>query len=465
VVRFGHDGWIGQLAREITFDSIETVASAAGLVMVQDYTEDARLVVGYDRRFLSDQFARLIARGLASLGVDIWLVPRPIALPILSYAIRQVDAVGGIMVTGGSNPANISGLRLRGWDGAALPRWMLDRVETLAGNPAGLQRIGPTGTIRELDPIEDYLDAISRFAPLGIIRESGITVAIDAMWGTGSELLPRLIDGDGSRSVEIRTTHNPLFPELPSPRPVPENMVRLRRIVRSGDAAAGFALSADGSAVGLLDERGVPVSAGMLSALVAWYLFVNQRWTGSLARTIVASTMIDVIAASTDGLLHETPVGYTATSETLREQMPRFFGDENGGLIYSDHLLERDGILTALLLVSALVRTGMSMSRIIDEVQSITGERHLERFALALTGEQVELVENRLNRQEWPDQISGRSVYEAYQTDGVKFELADDAWLVLRFDEIDGTLQIVAEATDQAGARQLVQSGRDLMFI
>jgi phosphomannomutase len=465
LVRFGHDGWLGQLARDITFDSIEAVASAAGLVMVEDYADDARLVVGYDRRFLSDLFARAIARNLAALGVDIWLVPRPIALPILSYAIRRVDVVGGIMVTGGSNRADMNGLRLRGWDGAALPRWMLDRVESLSTNPAALQRIGPTGTIHELDPVDDYLDSISRFVSLSNIRSSGITVAIDAMWGAGSEMLPQLIDGDGSRSVEIRTAHNPLFPELGTPRPIPENLERLRRIVRNGDAAAGIAISADGSAVGLLDELGVPVGSGALSALIAWYLYYYKRWSGAMGRTIVSSTMIDLIAANAGERIHETPFGYTATSEALREQMPRLFGDENGGLIYSDHLLERDGLLTGLFIVEALVRTEMTLSEMLDEMRSITGIRRLERFTLPLTSEQSELVQSRLKRREWPNQIGELQVREVYQTDGVKFEVADDAWLVLRFDEIDGVLQIVAEAPEIEQARTLIQSGQDLMFV
>jgi phosphomannomutase len=465
LIRFGHDGWLGQLARDVTFESVEAAARAAGHVMVRDNPGHARLVVGYDRRFLSDAFSRAIARDLAAFGIDIWLISTPVSTPVLSFAIGLVDALGGIMVTGGSNPADVNGLRLRGPDGGALPRWMLDVVEDLAQEPGSIGHIGPTGAVAELDPMLDYLDSLAADLPIKTIRTSGITVAIDSMWGTSSELLPELIDGDGSRSVEIRTAHNPLFPDLSSPRPVLENLDRLRRIVRTGDAAAGFALSADGCNLGLLDENGAYVPPGMLNALVAWYLLMVERRTGTLARTITSSTSIDYIANAANVLLHEMPVGHTSTCETIREHMPLMLGDPGGGIVLSDHLFERDSVLTALTLVSCLVRTGMAMSEIVEDVKSITGERYLERFHITLTPEQVDLVQIRLAREEWPLEIAGQSVREFYITDGVKFEMQNECWLLIRYDEIDGVLQIVAEAIEQDVSSQLIKAGRDMMFV
>lgn len=465
LIRFGHDGWLGQLARDVTFESIESVARAAGHVMVRDYPDDARLVVAFDRRFLSDAFSRAIARELAALGVDIWLIPVPVSTPVLSFAIRMIDAIGGIMVTGGSNPADISGVRLRGWDGGALPRWMLEGVEDLVLESSSLPRIGPTGAVTELNPMSAYLESLAGLVPIKNIRQSGITVAIDSMWGTGSELLPQLIDGDGSRSVEIRTAHNPLFPELGAPRPVPDNLDRLRRIVRSGDAAAGLAISADGCNLGLIDEQGKHVPPGMLNALIAWYLLMVERRSGALARTITCSTSIDYVANAADVLLHEMPVGHTAVCETIREQMPVMLGDAGGGIVIPEHLFERDAVLTGLIVVAALVRTDVSLSDAIDEITTITGERHLERFQLTLTSEQAELVQIRLAREEWPMVFAGHEVLEYYQTDGIKFELDQGSWLLIRHDEIDGMLQIIAESGDRDAVSDLVQAGRDMMFV
>jgi phosphomannomutase len=210
---FGHDGWYGQLARRVTFESVGAIARAAGLMLVREYLEDARLVVGYDRRFLADAFAREIARDLASLGIETCLIPRPVPLPALSMTIRHVDAVGGIMITGGSQPAHTSGITLRGWDGGALPRWILTEIESAVSTSSTLHRIGPAASVIEFDPIEAYLEAVGRIVPLRAIKQSGITLAIDSLWGTAADLLPHLTDGEGSRSVEIRTAHNPLIPE------------------------------------------------------------------------------------------------------------------------------------------------------------------------------------------------------------------------------------------------------------
>jgi phosphomannomutase len=464
VVMFGHDGWYGQLARHVTFDSVGEIARAAGLMLVREYLEDARLVVGYDRRFLADAFAREIARDLASLGIEICLIPRPVPLPALSMTIRHVDAVGGIMVTGGSQPADISGIVLRGWDGGALPRWILNEIESSVSISSTPHRIGPTASVIAFDPIDAYLEAVGRIVPLRAIKQSGITLAIDSLWGTGAELVPRLTDGEGSRSVEIRTAHNPLFPELTCPHPTPDNLARLRRIVRSGDAALGVGISADGCALGLLDERGVPVSAGDLLSLIANYLLTARRRTGSIARTIASSSGVDRIVRPDGRLIHETPVGHTAVCEALREQSPLLHGDEFGGIIVPEHLLERDAVKAAMFVVSALVRTGMELSEMVEDIRADIGPRVIERTEVALTDVQRDLVQVRMTRDEWPDWIDEQRVVDMYMSDGIKFEFGDDTWLLIRYDEFDDSLHIVAEASNSEQARDLIQAGRSLIL-
>jgi phosphomannomutase len=465
LVRFGHDGWLGQLAHDVTFDSVELVARAAGVVMVRDYPDEARLVVAYDRRFLSDAFARVIARVLASIGINVWLIPMPVSTAVLSFAIQRVDAVGGIMVTGGSQPAGVNGVRLRGWDGGALPRWILNRVEDFVSHVSLIPRVGPTAEVIPFDPIEDYLSSVARRVPLKAIRQAGITIAIDSMWGTGSDLLPQLIDGDGSRSVEIRTAHNPLFPELSSPRPVGANLDRLSRIVRTGDAALGLAISADGCSLGVIDGRGVPVSPSMFNALLAWYLLMIERRSGALARSISSSNGIDRIAAAADVLIHEMPVGHTSACETLREQMPMLFGDDAGGIIMTEHLYERDAVLAGLFMIASVVRSGMELTEVMDEVRSVMGDREIQQSRIVLTGDQADVVRVRLSRQEWPVTIHDMRIREMYATDGVKFELESGAWLLIRYDELDGVLQVVAEADDADVALQLVQAGRQMVLM
>ena len=433
--------------------------------MVRDFPDDARLVVGFDRRFLSDRFAQHIARELAALGIEIWLSPDPIPTPALSYAIQRVDAVGGIMVTGGAHPSGVNGIALRGWDGGALPRWMLDQIEEITAASSVIRRIGPTAKVISLDVREDYLSAIGHQVSLKAIRSSGITVAIDSMWGSAGELLPRLIDGDGSRSIEIRASHNPAFPELDAPKPFTENLARLRRIVRTGDAALGLALSADGCTLGVIDENGAPVSPGVVTSLLAWYLLFVKREAGAVARTITSSNGIDRIAQSAGVPLHELPYGHTAVCETLREQSPMLLADDEGGHILTDHIYERDGLMSAMLLVSCLVRTGMELSQLVEEILPITGARSLQQTRIELTAERAELCRVRLAREEWPEDIAGRSILDHYATDGIKFELDRDAWLLIRHDEIDEVLQICAEAPSNDDATQLLQSARQMMLV
>lgn len=464
MVRFGHDGWSGQLAGEVTVDSVTAVARAAGVTIVRDFPEDARLVVGYDRRFMADTFAGLIARELASLGIEIVLIPRPVPPAAITFAIQQMEAIGGIMVTAGNDHPTRSGIKLRSWDGAALPRWMLDTIEELTVASTTISRIGPTAHVYRHDPMESYLKSIESQVPVRSIRESGITAVIDSHWGVGSELIPWMTDGSGSRSVEIRSAHNPLFPELASLAPDMPNLDRLRRLVRTGDAALGLAISADATVLAALDEQGRPVPPQLLSSIVAWYLLNYTRQRGAVARSISASSSIDKIARSRNVPVHDLPVGRTEACEIIRETSPMLVVDQNGGIALSDHQNEPDAIVAALVLMATLVRTGSELSELVDEIREITGDRQLERTRVELTRDQSERVRSRLERQEWPDDIAGYPVQETYVLDGTRFELDPDAWVLIYHDAEESVLEIVAETTDSGRTAQILSAARQMVF-
>lgn len=465
MVRFGHDGWLGELAYDLTYESIVNVAVAAGITMTRDSRNHGPLIIAHDRRFLGDEFSRAISRELASLGVEIIRLTEPFPAPVFSSAITQTDAVGGIMVSGGQAPITRNGLLLRGPDGGALPRWMLDQISDVSQSGLPVSRVGPTARVRTWDPLERYLDVLESRFPLSAIRNAGITVAVDCLWGTGSGILPLVVDGDGSRTIEFRTAHNPLFPELSSLTPDVSNLERLQKIVRTGDAAIGIGLSADGCNAAILDERGIVLQPGMVSALTAWHRFHHRKQAGTIARSIGASTSIDAITRRTGVMLHELPYGYTAVCETLRETSPELAWDESGGLIIPNIGMERDGIAQSLCILSLMIDTEAELSDLVAEVHHVTGPRVLLRSRIDLAVDKSDLARVRIERESWPDQVAGLPVLEQYLTDGVSLELGERAWLLIRYDEIEGALYIIAEAESDERASAILEAGRFMMLL
>lgn len=465
VISFGHDGWNGQLAREVTFDAIEAISRAAGFVLSRDDPDNARIVVGYDRRFLADEFGRAIATQLASLGIEPWLIPRPVPTPVLSYTVRSVAASAGIMVTAGSLAAGSSGIKLRADDGGPVPRAQLDEIERIVNEGAGVRPVGPTATVAETDPVDEYLAAVSRQVPVRAIQGAGITVAIDSMWGTASELLPRLTDGDGSRSVEIRTGHNPRFPDLCQPDPTERNLSRLQRTVKSGGATLGVAFGGDASRLGLIDDQGRYVSPEKVFAVVAYYLLSVKRVRGLLGRSIAMPTEVERLATELRAPVRELGFGLTEIVERLRQEDFRLAADEWGNILVPRHLPDSDAILAAMLLIACVVETGESISELVDEIDQRVGPHQFRRTVLPLTADQRALIEERIQRSELPPMLAQRAVQDVQRAFGVRLQLEGDAWILLRLDRYADTLILVAEATDSETADRLIEAGRHLMLV
>jgi phosphomannomutase len=465
MVRFGHDGWLAELAYDLTYESIVNVALAAGVTLARDHRAGVRVVVACDRRFLSDSFSDVICRELAGMGIEVVRIPNPVPLSMLAATIAQTGAAGGMMVGGGQSPAQMNGLLLRGPDGGALPRWMLDQIAEVSVAGMTLPRLGPPASIEDYEPIPGYLSLLESNFPLAEIRGAGITVAVDSLWGTTAGLMPRMVGGEGSRTVEIRTSHNPLFPGLQRLTPDVTNMQGLQKLVQNGDATIGVALSVDGTSAAILDERGIFLSPGIVAALIAWHRFHVRKQAGAVARSIAGSSGIDSVAQFTGAALHELPCGYTSVCESVRETSPRLVFDDEGDLILPDMLMERDGIALSLVLMSLMIETNLDLSDLVAEVQHVTGPRVMMRARINLGADQTDLVRARIGRESWPDEIAGLQVLERYLTDGIRIELNEQAWLLMRYDEIDGALHIVSEARSSETASALLDAGRSMMLI
>lgn len=465
MVRFGHDGWLAELAYDLTYESIVNVALAAGFTMARNVSDRPRLVVAHDRRFLSSEFALSICRELAEFGLEIVRLPDPVPMSMLSTTIVRVGAAGGIMVGGRQAVPRMNGLMLRGPDGGALPRWTLDQIAEVSLAGIALPRFGSRASIEDYDPLPGYLTLLESNFPLTSIRGAGITVTVDSLWGSCSELMPQLIDGNGSRTIEIRTAHNPLFPGLQRLAPDVVNLQRLQNMVRDGDATIGVALSVDGTSASILDERGIVLPPGVVASLIAWHRFHVRKQAGSVARSTGGSSGIDSIAHFTGATLHELPCGYTDVCETIRETSPQLVFDDDGDLILPGMMMERDGIVLSLLVMSLMIDTNLDLSDLVAEVQHVTGPRVLLRTRIDLGADQTDLARARIERKSWPEQLAGLQVLDRYLTDGVRLELDQQAWLLMRYDEIDGALHIVAEARSNETASELLETGRSMMLL
>lgn len=464
-IHFGTDGWRAVIADEFTFASVGVVARAYARLL-RDVVPDRRprVVVGFDRRFASDQFARVAASQLARCGVDVILAKRALPSPAVSWAVVNTRSDGGFIVTASHNPAPYNGIKLKSSNGASLSPSLYRRVEILLED-AGNLPVETAGEITQVDLIDSYLERLSRVVPLDRLKGAGLTVVVDAMFGASAGVVPRLLGGDSTETVEINTAHNPLFPGLTGPEPIEKNLARLKKVVTDGRATMGLAFDGDGDRLGLVDDRGEYVSTQVVLALLARYLLDVRKERRPIVKSVTGSTMIDRLAAQASVPVIETPTGFPWIASAMLEHGAALGGEESGGYAFGFHLPERDGILAAILLLEYTIQSGQHLSELLTDLEDEVGSWRYRRIDLQLTPEVAQAVAARLSAIEWPASVAGLNLQRVKQIDGTKLEFQGGSWLLIRFSGTEPLLRIYAESSEPDLVEALLIAARDLLSV
>src|SRR5882672_7861192 len=331
-IKFGTDGWRGVIADDFTFDNVRRVAGAIASYVLKYEDSQRGVIIGYDTRFGSPGFARLVADVIANAGVPVKLANDYSPTPAISYAVKQQGAAGGVMVTSSHNPWNWNGVKFKGkFGGSATPAIMKKIEEELA---AGAEPKGEQAPIEEVDFKKAYVAAVCAFADMDLIAKTRFKFAVDAMYGSGRGVLGGIFAARGVPYVAIREELNPLFPGI-NPEPIEPHIEMLRQTVLKEDCHAGLATDGDADRIGAIAENGSFVDSHKCFAVLLRWVLERKKWPGDVVRAFNTTGMVDRIAAKHGRKLIECPIGFKYIADLMMDHDIVVGGEESGGIGYS----------------------------------------------------------------------------------------------------------------------------------
>ncbi|MBL9135832.1 MAG: phosphoglucomutase/phosphomannomutase family protein [Verrucomicrobiales bacterium] len=466
-VRFGTDGWRAVMAEDFTFDNVERVAAATARIWKDDLgvasVEGSTAVVGYDRRFQSDSFARCAAATLARLGFRVVLTDCPTPTPAVSLAVaRNARAVGGLMITASHNPPEFNGIKLKAANGGPVPTEFSNRVEqVLACREAMDEAPVDGGGITERDLRTPYLKRLGRRVDLALIRRSGLRVAHDAMHGVGAGCYEALLHGGRSRVTALRAEHDPLFGGV-NPEPIPTNCVSTAAWLRANPHDIGLVSDGDADRLSLMGGRGEILTTHDAIVLVLNHLVRHRGERGRVVTTPNTTARIPKLCALFGLPMTEVPIGFKHLGAEMLKGDTLVAVEESGSIGVGWHLPERDGILAGLLILEMLAGHGRSLAVHLRRLEKELGPHHYGRSDLRVS-EQVRMELANAAAARPPAKIGGVRVAKVETLDGVKYVGVDGSWLMVRASGTEPIVRVYAEATSAGRLEKLLRLGRTLV--
>lgn len=473
-INFGTDGWRAVISETFTFHNLrmvtqaiaDAVASEGWLngIKIEPEPNPKKMVVGFDTRFLSDRYAKEAARVLAANGFTVYLCQADAPTPVISYAVKNMNAIGGIMITASHNAPRYNGVKLKAaYGGSALPE-LCRKVEVYLNDNESQGR-GPNlidydvarekGLIIRFNPMPDYQKHIRELIDFDVIAENPQYVVVDSMYGAGRGVIKGLLEGTGCEVHEIRNEMNPGFGGV-HPEPIGHYLQPLSGAICMGKGTLGLATDGDADRIGAMDERGVFVDPHKIMALSLKYLAEKRKLKGSVVRTVSTTRMIDLLAERFGLTVHETPVGFNHIADYMLNEEVLIGGEESGGISFIGHIPEGDGIIMGLLLVEILADAGKPLSVLVEELLADVGPAHYTRKDQRLKRPvaKEKMVQKLID--DAPSSIGGVKVAEVSTKDGVKYILEDNSWLLIRPSGTEPVLRVYAEGrTDEMVAALL----------
>ena len=451
-IKFGTDGWRAVIGDTYTFKNLKIVSQA-----VADYIGRGRKVaVGYDTRFMSAQFADVVAEVLRNNGLEVVLCDRPAPTPTLSYTVKHRGLDLGIMITASHNPAEYNGFKIKNARGGAASPEITKAVENLFCKNPVRETNDLAGAIRKVDMTKEYVKFIRSYIDLKKIKAKKFRVLVDAMYGAGDSFFAEILKGTNIKIEFMRNTINPSFGGR-RPEPIEENLEELKERVRKEKFDLGVALDGDADRLAAVAPGGVFIHPQKILGLLALHLNQDRKWSGGMVKTICGTTMMDNIAKFLGIKLYETPVGFKYISELMESEDIVAGGEEAGGMGVKNYIPERDGTVAGLLLIEMMVYRNKNILKILNDTEKQFGKYFYVRADLQLT-HRIEPKKENL-----PNELLGKKVVEVKDFDGVKLICEDQSWLMFRGSGTEPIMRIYAEAKTLTQAKKLLELGKKLI--
>ena len=465
-IKFGTDGWRAVIARDFTFANCRLVAQGiAGYVNSVNLAKKG-IVIGYDNRFMSPDFARECAQVLLGNGIKVYLMSHPVPTPVTAFAIQVKEAGGAVMITASHNPPEYNGIKfIPEYAGPALPD-VTDAIE------AEIQRVIDCGKVyelaldeatqfnlfAELDVDSEYQAQLLKTTQADAFKNRPLRVVVDPMFGAGIGYLDKILTKLGCEVFPINNHRDTLFGgSLPEPTDL--NLADLKRAVTSYQADIGLALDGDADRFGIIDNQGSFVNANRFMSLLLEHLLNTRQFRGPVARSIATTHMLDRIARKNGLSALETPVGFKYIGQCLREKGCMLGGEESGGLSILGHVPEKDGILACLLAAEMVAHSGKTLAELEAELVEKYGTMISQRLDIEINPAEKPTVLAQLDEYR-PKTIAQTAVESTSTLEGLKIVLEDGSWVLIRPSGTEPLFRIYVEAS---GEEQLAQLQKEVL--
>ena len=483
-IRFGTDGWRAVIAEDFTFANVARVAQATADFWKSEVQSpkskvfgcELKVVVGYDRRFLSGRFAQITAEVFAGNHFQVILTPEPTPTPSVSFAVKHLRAVGGVVITASHNPAIFNGFKLKSYYGGSSDSETCRSVEGfLDRNPVKTLPLAgavKAGRIKIADVRPAHYAALKKLVDFKLIAKSKLRFAHDALFGVGAGCFEQLLAGTTCKVTTLNGNHDPLFGGI-NPEPIVQNYARSQAFLKKHPHDICLVTDGDADRVGGMDGHGGYLTTHQIICLLLHHLIVNRKGRGSasaktasarplrVVKALTTTSMVDKMCAAYGLPLVETGVGFKYICAEMLKGDVLLGAEESGGIGFAGHIPERDGIAAGLMLLELLATERVSVNRLLAKLEKQFGPHRYGRidthYPLQKRASLMEFLKNNP-----PDKLLGSPLADIKTFDGVKFVAEDSSWLMLRGSGTEPVLRIYAETKSAAGVQKLLKLGVSL---
>lgn len=463
-IKFGTDGWRAVIAEDFTFANVDRVAQATAdywKANPVDGADSSKAVVGYDRRFLSAEFATRVAEVLAGNGFTVTLTDRPTPTPSVSFEVKRQKAIGGVMLTASHNPPSFNGFKLKAWYGGSAEPAICQAVEALLdASPVKAQPLAEATKAKKIvvkDIRGAHYAALKKLVDFPLIAKSRLKFAHEALYGVGAGCFDELLAGTSCRVSTINAEHNPGFGGI-NPEPIAKNYVNSIPFLQKHPHDVCLVTDGDADRVGGLLGDGSPLTTHQIICLLLRHYVKNRGMRGRVVKALTTTSMVDKMCAALGLELVETGVGFKyIASEIIKGGVLLGF-EESGGIGFPGHIPERDGIAAGLVLLEMLATERKPLKKLLAELERDFGPHRYARidthFPLEKRGALMEFCKTNP-----PAKLLKSKLADVKSSDGVKFVAEDGSWLMLRGSGTEPILRIYAEAKTDEDAKALLNLG------
>jgi len=465
-IKFGTDGWRGIIGFDFNLSNLSRVVVASCQELYYQYFEETnskKILIGYDRRFMANEFAKEIASFVKGCGFEPILSTSYVPTPACSLYAKKFMFLGCLVITASHNPYNWLGLKIKSFKGCSVDESFTKEVEKrlLLGN--SIERL--EGAYEKVDIKKFHLDQIKSNFNIDFIannlKKMNLQIFVDSMHGSAANCLSQIFEGyDSKIFTEIRADYDPLFGGNP-PEPLLKYLDNLTETLtktsKNGIKTLGIIFDGDGDRIAVIDEKGRFCSTQVLLPFFISYLGEKNKNLYPVLKTVSGSDIISNIAKNQDREVFELPVGFKYIAKKMIKEKIFIGGEESGGVGFGDFMPERDALYAAMILLNGIAEKSKYLYETLDQIQENFGPSFYRRIDVKFPNQSEKEILEKYIKNNIPSKICGYSIKSVSNIDGIKLRMDNNFWLLFRFSGTEPLLRLYCEAKSENDLNEVLE--------